>query len=112
MHPVEWTLRHLELLECSFEEATLEPALGSLQGMASSLREKLEENVNARFVRQLASRRGRGAPDFEWREAQLGRIITSDERFSIHYRCGPHTFSSSWCFDVDCSSQGRYILAL
>lgn len=85
VHPVEWTHRHLELLECSFGWPTPEPASGCPDALLSPDKQ-LEEDANARFVRQLASRRGRGAQDFAWREAQLGRILTSDEHLSIHYR--------------------------
>ncbi|TFB05117.1 hypothetical protein CCMA1212_002416, partial [Trichoderma ghanense] len=87
LHPVEWTHRHLELLECSFEQPIPEPASGYLYAQVPT-EKQLQDNLDARYVRQLASRRGRGAGDFAWREAQLGRILASDEHFSIHYRAG------------------------
>ncbi|KAL7812796.1 hypothetical protein V8C26DRAFT_436794 [Trichoderma gracile] len=102
VHPVEWTHRHLELLECSFEPSTPEPA-PACPPAPVPLDKELEEHVSARFVRQLASRRGRGAPDFTWREAQLGRILTSNEHLAGIYL----HFGNRAC-DLPCVLIGDY----
>ncbi|KAH0493752.1 hypothetical protein TgHK011_000403 [Trichoderma gracile] len=107
VHPVEWTHRHLELLECSFAPSTPEPAPACLPALVP-LDKELEEHVNARFVRQLASRRGRGAPDFTWREAQLGRILTSNEHLSMHYRGGIYLRFGNHACNLPCVLIGDY----
>ncbi|KAL7817010.1 hypothetical protein V8C44DRAFT_270235 [Trichoderma aethiopicum] len=107
VHPVEWTHRHLELLECSFGQPTPEPSSGCPDALLSPDKQ-LAEEANARFVRQLASRRGRGAQDFAWREAQLGRILTSDERFSIHYRGGIYFHFNDRACNLPCILVGEH----
>lgn len=75
VHPLEWTDRHLELLQCVFGQPFRAPVLTC----QDDLRKILEENPGAGFVRRLGE-------NYSGREAQLLSIIVFGESPFICHR--------------------------